>query len=78
MNRLKELRFEKGYAKIKIQMLTGIHQSNYSKIENGKCYYAFEQCRKIAVAMDTGVDYLVSLNLIYEKKPYPREARQLT
>lgn len=36
MSRLKELRKMRGYTQIKMQMLTGIDQSDYSKIENGK------------------------------------------
>ena len=44
MSRLKELRKEKGYTQVKMQLLTGIDQSDYSKIENGKRYYTFEQC----------------------------------
>ncbi len=72
MNRLKELRIEKGYTQIKVQMLTGIDQSDYSKLENGKRYYTFEQCRKLAIALDTSMDYLA--NLTDEKKPYPRNA----
>lgn len=70
MNRLKELRIEKGFTQIKMQMLTGIDQSDYSKIESGKRYYTFEQCRKIALALDTSMDYLAGLT--DEKKPYPR------
>lgn len=70
MSRLKELRKEKGYTQIKMQMLTGIDQSDYSKIESGKRYFTFEQCRKIAVALDTGTDYLAELT--DEKNPYPR------
>ena len=70
MNRLKELRLEKGYTQIKMQMLTGIDQSDYSKLENGKRYYTFEQCRKLAIALDTSMDYLA--NLTDEKKPYPK------
>ena len=68
--RLKGLRKEKGYTQIKMQMLTGIDQSDYSKIENGKRYYTFEQCRKIALALDTCMDYLAGL--IDDKKPYKR------
>lgn len=71
MNRLKELRIEKGFTQIKMQMLTGIDQSDYSKIENGKRYYTFEQCKKIAVALGTSMDYLAGLT--DEKKPYPRK-----
>ena len=66
----KELRKEKGYTQIKIQMLTGIDQSDYSKIESGKRYYTFEQCRKLALALDTSMDYLSGIT--NEKKPYPR------
>ncbi|MBQ9915333.1 MAG: helix-turn-helix transcriptional regulator [Clostridia bacterium] len=71
MNRLKELRKEKGYTQIKIQMMTGIDQSDYSKIESGKRYYTFEQCKKLALALDTSMDYLAGLT--DEKKAYPRK-----
>ncbi len=70
MNRLKELRKERGYTQIKMQMLTGIDQSDYSKIETGKRYYSFEQCLKIATALDTSMDYLAGLTDC--KDPYPR------
>lgn len=71
MNRLKELRKEKGFSQIKMQMLTGIDQSDYSKLENGKRYLTFEQCRKIAIVLDTSMDYLAELT--DEKDPYPRK-----
>lgn len=70
MNRLKELRLEKNYTQVKMQMLTGIDQSDYSKIENGRRFYTFEQCRRIALALDTSMDYLAGLT--DEKRPYPR------
>ena len=70
MSRIRQLRKEKGYTQVKIQMLTGIDQSDYSKIESGKRYFTFEQCRKLAVALDTSMDYLAGLT--DEKKPYPR------
>lgn len=73
MSRLKELRKERRYTQIKMQMLTGIDQSDYSKIESGKRYYTFEQCRKIALALDTSMDYLAGLT--DEKKPYPRNVK---
>ena len=72
MNKLKELRIEKGYTQIKMQMLTGIDQSDYSKLENGKRYFTFEQCRKLAIALDTSMDYLADLT--DDKNPYPRNA----
>ena len=71
MSRLKELRKMRGYTQIKMQMLTGIDQSDYSKIENGKRYYTFEKCKKIALALDTSMDYLAGLT--DEIKPYKRK-----
>ena len=71
MNRLKELRKEKGYTQITMQMLTGIDQSDYSKIESGRRYFTFEQCRRLALALDTSMDYLAGLT--DEKTPYPRK-----
>ena len=70
MSRLKELRIEKGYTQIKMQMLTGIDQSDYSKLESGKRYFTFEQCRKLAIALETSMDYLAGLT--DEKRPYKR------
>lgn len=70
MSRLKKLRKEKGLTQVQMQLLTGIDQSDYSKIENGKRYYTFEQCKRIALALDTSMDYLAGLT--DEKKPYER------
>ena len=72
LSRLKDLRIKRGYTQIKMQHLTGIDQSDYSKIENGKRYYTFEQCKRIALALDTSMDYLAGLT--DEKNPYPRSA----
>lgn len=72
MSRLSELRKEKGYSQIMIQHLTGIDQSDYSKIETGKRYFTFEQCRKIALALNTSMDYLAELTDV--KEPYPRKS----
>ena len=65
------MRKEKKLTQIQMQMLTGIDQSDYSKIESGKRYYTFEQCKRIALALNTSMDYLAGLT--DEKKPYPRE-----
>ena len=70
MKRLKELRKEKGLTQIQMQFLTGIDQSDYSKIENGKRYYTFEQCKRIAEALNTSMDNLAGLTDV--KTPYPR------
>ncbi len=70
MGRLRDLRKERGYSQVKMQMMTGIDQSDYSKIETGKRYYTFEQCKRIAVALDTSMDYLAGLTDV--KEPYPK------
>lgn len=69
MSRLRDLRIERGFTQIKMQMLTGIDQSDYSKIERGVRYYTFEQCVKIAKALNTSMDYLAGLT--DQKEPYP-------
>ena len=70
MTRMKELRKSKGFSQIKMQMLTGIDQSYYSKLECGKRNLTFEQCRRIALVLGTSMDYLAELT--DESKPYPR------
>lgn len=61
---------KRGFTQVKMQMLTGIDQSAYSKIERGERYLSFEQCRRVALALNTSMDYLAGLT--DEKKPYPR------
>lgn len=74
MSRLKELGKERGYTQIKMQMLTGIDQSDYSKIENGTRHLTFEQCRRIADALNTSMDYLAGRT--DQKEPYPKSNRK--
>lgn len=73
MSRLKELRKDCGFSQVKMQMLTGIDQSDYSKIENGKRSMSFEQCRRIALALGTSMDYLAGLT--DDPAPYPRASK---
>lgn len=74
ITRLKELRCERGYTQIKMQQLTGIDQSDYSKLENGKRYYTFEQCKRIAIVLNTSMDYLAGITDI--KVPYLCEGQK--
>ena len=74
MSRLKDLRKERHLTQVQMQELTGIDQSDYSKIESGKRYYTFEQCKRIAEALGTSMDYLAGLT--DEKKPYPRVGKK--
>jgi len=61
LSRLKDLRKSKNFSQVKIQMLTGIDQSDYSKIENGRRNLTFEQCKRLAIALNTSMDYLAGL-----------------
>ncbi len=74
MLRLRDLRKAKGYSQVKMQMLTGIDQSDYSKIESGKRQLSFEQCKRVALALDTSMDYLAGLT--DDPIPYPRTTKQ--
>ena len=76
MSRLKDLRKKRQYTQMKMQMLTGIDQSDYSKIESGKRYYSFEQCRKIALALDTSMDYLAGLTDVEESYPRAEDVKK--
>jgi transcriptional regulator with XRE-family HTH domain len=73
MTRLRELRKKRGYTQIKMQMLTGIDQSDYSKLERGERYYTVEQLKRIATALQTSTDYL--LERTDEIQPYPEKKR---
>lgn len=72
MNRLKELRLAKNYTKNQIQMLTGIDQKDYSMIENGTRNFTTEQCLRLALALDTSMDYLLGLT----DNPIPHERKR--
>ena len=71
MTPMRKLRKERKYSQVKMQMLTGIDQSDYSKIETGKRNMTFEQCRQIALALETSMDYLAGLT--DDPAPYPRK-----
>ena len=74
MSRLRDLRKARGYSQVKMQTLTGIDQSDYSKIESGKRNLSFEQCRRVALALDTSMDSLAGLT--DDPRPYPRPERE--
>lgn len=68
--RLKMLRKKKGLTQVKIQILTGIDQSDYSKLETGRRYPTVEQAKRLAVVLETSTDFIFCLT--DEDKPYPR------
>jgi len=61
LNRIKEFRKKLKYTQIKIQMLTGIDQSDYSKFERGIRQPTIEQYKSLALIFNTSIDYLVGL-----------------
>ena len=71
VTKIYELRKKLNYTQVKMQMLTGIDQSDYSKLETGKRNMTFDQCRAIALALNTSMDYLADLT--DEAAPYPRK-----
>lgn len=74
MSRLKELRKDKHMTQIMVQMATGIDQGDYSKIESGKRNLSFEQCKQLALALNTSMDYLAGITDV--KEPYPRTKQE--
>ena len=70
MSRLYNLRKKRKLTQVQIQMATGIDQSDYSKIETGKRYMTFDQCKRLALALNTSMDYLAGLT--DQESPYPR------
>lgn len=71
MLRIKDLREDKEIKQIEIAEQLNISQTNYSKYELGKINIPIEALKKIALILDTSIDYL--LGLTDEIKPYPRK-----
>ena len=67
--RIKALRHDKGYTQEQVAQLIGIDQSDYSKIENGQRFGSLEQCKRLALVLETSVDYLIGIT--DEKTAYP-------
>ena len=70
MNRLKEVRLKKGITQMEVQMETGIDQSNYSKMENGKREPTLEQAKQLSNLYETSLDYICRIT--DERKIYPK------
>ena len=68
---LRYLRKKKHLTQIQIQYMTGIDQSDYSKIERGIRYPTVEQAKRLAIALDTSMDYIFGLT--DTEDPYPRK-----
>ena len=75
MSRLKALRTAKGFTQQKVATLTGIDQSNYSKMERGLIQPTYEQYILLAKLFDTSMDYIAGLT--DEPNPHPRSAKEI-
>ena len=67
--RLRYLRKIKGFTQIKVQMLTGIDQSDYSRLETDSRYPTVGQAMSLAFIFDTSLDYIYGLT--DDPAPYP-------
>ena len=67
--RLKALRSGKGYSQIKVQILTGIDQADYSRLERDRRYPTVEQAKRLAAVFDTSLDFIFCLTDVVP--PYP-------
>lgn len=67
MNRLKELRTEKGYTQIELSKIINIDQSNYSKVERGTGDINVNLVKQLSKLYNISADYI--LELTDEKRP---------
>ena len=71
MLRIKDLREDKEIKQVEMAKQLNISQTNYSKYELGKINIPIETLKKIALILDTSIDYL--LGLTNTPEPYPRK-----
>ena len=70
MNRIKEIREDKGFTQTEVAKKLGITQRNYSYFETGQTMLTEEILNKIANFYNTSIDYL--LYRTDERKAYPK------
>lgn len=73
MLRIKDLREDKEIKQVEIAKQLNISQTNYSKYVIGKINIPIETLKKIAIILNTSIDYL--LGLTDEITPYPRKEK---
>lgn len=74
MNRIKEIREDKGLTQIQIAKAMGITQRNYSYIETGKTMLTEDILIKLADYYNTSIDYL--LYRTDKRDTYPKSIMQ--
>lgn len=73
-SRIRDLREDADLTQQQIAEYLHSNQSNYSKIERGKCALPLEDAIKLAQLYQTSLDYLVGLT--DERTPYPKSRRK--
>lgn len=74
MLRIKDLREDKEIKQVEMAKQLNISQTNYSKYELGKINIPIETLKKIALILNTSIDYL--LGLTDNPIPYPRKTEK--
>ena len=70
MLKIKDLRQDRDLLQKEMAEKLNVSQTNYSKYELGKINIPIETLKKMAIILNTSIDYL--LGLTNEIKPYPR------
>ena len=70
MLRIKDIREDRDLKQKEMADLLNVTQTNYSKYELGKINIPIETLKRMAIILNTSIDYL--LGLTDEIKPYPR------
>ena len=75
MFRLEKLRKDLRLTQIAVPRITGIDQSNYSKIERGLVAPTFDQCILLAKLFKTSMDYIAGLT--DDPEPHTRSTKEI-
>jgi len=75
LSRLKDLRTKRNLTQVRIQVDTGIDQSNYSKIERGLKEPTFNECKALALLLNTSMDYIAGITDVINA--YPRNTNNI-
>ena len=71
LQRLKDFREDKDISQKKMAEILNVAQTTYSDYELGKINIPLNTLKKLALFLDTSIDYLLELTDV--SKPYPRK-----
>lgn len=67
IKRLRKVRKEKGYTQEEVALMSEISYGFYKGIENGKKGFSVETIYKLAIVLETDLNFLFGINKIKEK-----------